>query len=380
LPEPNVRGFTETNFTAYPPEAVEEFGDLANWENAIGTGPFICSDYLRDSFIFYVKNPDYWGYDPFFPENRVPYIDGYTIVNISNMTSALAGLRTGKIDWLIGVTWEDAKTLRKSHPQLLYSASYEYYNRVIEMRNDLEPFSDIRFRKALAIAIDRQGIVRDLYKGNAEVVAWPYSPYLKNMNIYTPLEELPEEVQELFEYSPEKAKQLLAEAGYPNGLKMELLVSADPAHVDTGQIVKMYWDAVGVETTVEVLEVGAFYNRMFDWEYDQTALVHWPSTNPFSIFDYAYHKDSTYNYSRVSDQWVVDVNDALKGTADPQELERIFKEAGIRALAQCYDIGLPVSYHYAFWWPWIKGYSGEWWGGFQYRWLNLDLRKEMIGY
>jgi len=358
---------------------VEEFGDLEDWRNACGTGSFICTDYVPDSSLAYVKNEDYWDVDPFFPENRVPYIDGFTVINVPEMTTALAALRTGKIDWLIGIEWEDAESLWGTHPELSYSASYEYYNRVIEMRNDYEPFSDINFRKALAIAIDRQGIVRDLYKGNAEVVAWPYSPYLKNMNIYTPLEELPEECQELFEYSPEKAKEYLALAGYPTGLKMELLVSADPPHVDVAQIIKMYWDAIGVETTVKVIEVGTFYNRMFGWRYDQTALVHWPSTNPFSIFDYAYHKDKLYNYSKVSDPYMVEVSETVQKTADPEEREKIFKEAGVYALAHVWNIGMPVSYHYAFWWPWIKGYNGEWWGGFNSRWLDLDLKKEVTG-
>ena len=378
LPEPDTRPWADISLLIYPPEAIEEYGSLEDWRNNCGTGPWVCTDFVPDSSLTYVKNENYWDVDPFFPENKIPYMDGWTDINVPEYTTALAALRTGKVDWWTGINWEDAELLMQSNPELKYRAAYQFYAPVIQMRNDLEPFSDILFRKALTIAIDRQGIARDLFKGNALVHHWFFRPDMGD--IHTPLEELPEDVHELYQYSPEKAKQLLAEAGYPTGYKVELLVSSDREHVDLAQIIKMYWDAIGIETNVNVLEGGTFYSRMFGWRYDQTALVHWNNTNPFYMTDVAYHTDRMYNYSKVSDTRIDETSILLQQEPDPEERARIFKEVEPYVLSQCWNIALPLAYHYVFWQPWIKGYSGEWYGGFSYRWLDLDLRKDMIGY
>jgi len=377
LPTPNSRGFTETNFSVYPPEMIDEYGDLEDWRNACGTGPWICTDFVPDSTLTYMKNQDYFDYDPFFPENKVPYADSWMDICVPDMNAALAALRTGKIDWMTGIGWEDAEILIETHPHLGYSKALNYYNPLLAMRNDLEPFDDIRFRKALAIAIDRKTIARDLYKGNSEWHVWPYDPSLTDL--YIPYEELPLECQELYDYDPEKAKQLLAEAGYPNGYKIEILVSTGGTHIDLAQIVKTYWDAIGVETTVKPLEVGTFLSRMYGWRYDQTGIIHWPSKNPYSIYSWCYNKGKMYNYGKVDDPYVIEVDETLKRTIDPVERTRILKEAGLRVLAQCYDICLPATYTYVFWQPWLKGYNGEWAYGTTYRWHDGALRKQMVG-
>jgi peptide/nickel transport system substrate-binding protein len=377
MPNPETRPFSEINFSIYPPELVEEFGDLENWQNACGTGAWICTDYVPDSSLAYVKSEDYWGFDPFFPENRAPYADGYTVINVPEQTTQLAALRTGKIDWLTGVSWEDAESLWQTNPELKYSTGYETYNPVIDFRNDLEPFSDIRFRKALTLAIDRRGLVRDLFKGNAEVFGWPYRPETKD--IYIPLDRMPEDIQELFDYDPEKARQFLAEAGYPEGYRIELLVSSGRTHVDLAQIIKQYWDAIGVETTVKVLEVGTFYSRMWGKRYDQSAITHQYNANPFYIPDVHYGTGKIYNYSKVSDPYIDEMSLKLMKTPDPDERSEMFKEIGVHVLRQCYNIPLPLANNYVFWQPWVKGYSGEWWGIGNYRWLDLDLRKTMLG-
>ena len=130
-------------------EAVEEFGDLEDWRNAQGTGPWIATDYVPDSSLTFVRNDNYWEYDPFWPDNKLPYTDGYTVVQIVDVNMQLAALRTGKLDWLNGIDWEDAQELWKTNPELLSSKGYNTYTPVIDMRTDLEPFSDINFRKAL---------------------------------------------------------------------------------------------------------------------------------------------------------------------------------------------------------------------------------------
>ncbi len=102
------------------------------------------------------------------------------------------------------------------------------------------------------MAIDFKGIAKDYYSGNAEVFAWPVMPTLESRNYYIPLEQLPASVQELFSYNAEKAKKLLAEAGYANGFKTEIV--AHQQFVDLLPIVKSYWAGIGVDVTIDVRE------------------------------------------------------------------------------------------------------------------------------
>ena len=61
--------------TIYPPEVIEQQGDVKDWRNLVGTGPYMLTDRVEESSTTYEKNPDYWGYDEKYPENRLPYTD-----------------------------------------------------------------------------------------------------------------------------------------------------------------------------------------------------------------------------------------------------------------------------------------------------------------
>ena len=97
------------------------------------------------------------------------------------------------------------------------------------MRVDTKPFDDIRVRRALNMAVNKQEIVKPYYGGNAELFAYPM--HTDYVGYYEPLDQMPIAAQELFVYNPDKAKALLAEAGYPNGLQLQgagLLLLARP--------------------------------------------------------------------------------------------------------------------------------------------------------
>ena len=82
-----------------PPEVIEQHGDVRDWRNLVGTGPFMLTDIVEGASLTYTKNPDYWGYDEKYPENRLPYVDELTRLEIPEEATALAALRSGRIDF-----------------------------------------------------------------------------------------------------------------------------------------------------------------------------------------------------------------------------------------------------------------------------------------
>ncbi len=214
-----------------PPETVAggEY-DQRYWENALGTGPFLLTDRVMASSLTLERNPNYWRKHPLYLEDTLPYLDGIKILIIPDYSTRLSAMRTGKIDYL-GVSWEDADSLLSTSPELQYirylgNVSYNIFMHVDQP--DI-PQYDIRVRRALNMAINNQELVDDYFGGNAVVSTFPTMPAKELMAMYTPMEEMPEWFQEMYEYHPDKARELLAEAGYPDGFKTEVLATAASA-------------------------------------------------------------------------------------------------------------------------------------------------------
>ena len=104
-----------------PRDAVEFYGDLNDWENTIGTGPFILTDYIDQSSVTFERNANYWMKDPLRPQNQLPYVDGVKWLIIPDLSTRLAALRTAKVDMLegtlgAGISWEDGEDLLRTSP------------------------------------------------------------------------------------------------------------------------------------------------------------------------------------------------------------------------------------------------------------------------
>ena len=373
----------------HPPEAIEEYGDLSDWENACGTGPFMVEDCIPASSVTWKRNPDYWMKDPLHPENQLPYIDTLTGLIIIEETSRLAALRSHKIDILL-VPWDKADGMKESNPELVFKVLPSSGARVIFMRLDKEPWSDKRVRQAVAMAVDQPGMVEDYYKGNAIANTWPCQP--GNVEGYVPLEEVPEEVRWLYEHQPEKGKELLADAGYPDGFDCQIITYAgDPQMADGVQIFKEYLADVGVNVEVKIEEAATHTSLLYGKTFQDLDYTYWGNASPQSCWGWAHGgvDDSIYNFSGVVDDVAYEAFDEWEATADPAERSRIMKEEHVRQMDMCWEIPLPSPVGTLFWAPWIGGYHGERGMGltaemganeiYRYLWIDQDLKAEITG-
>jgi len=370
-----------------PPEVVEQYGDMNDWKNACGTGAFMLVDYVDGSTATFVRNPNYWQKDPFRPENTLPYLDGVKLLVITDVSTQMAALRTGKIDRLSAISWEDGESLIETNPELEYVKYFLAGQMMLCWRLDKPelPFYDLRVRQALCMAVDNQAIADDYYGGNAELITWPIAPILVEWaDLFIPLNELPDSVREQFEYHPDKAKQLLAEAGYPDGFKTEV-VCYQP-QVDLLSIVKAYWADIGVDLELNVKEYGAYSGMVVGKTFTEMAVQGLTvGTLPFKMVYSGPGK--VWNVSMVNDPRINETYAALsEAYFDEPKRRQMMKELVPYMLEQCHKFQFPTPYVYTFWQPWIKNYSGEMYVGYtnlfsytDYIWLDQDLREEMTG-
>ena len=229
----------------------------------VGTGPLRLTEVVEGSSITWEKNPNYWGYDEKFPKNRLPYIDEYRSLHIPDISTRLAGLRTGKID-MMGTTGnaniysiDDIVSLQKTNPEIDVWPSYAEGNPSFLFNQSLPLTQDPIVRQAMQMSVDRETIAATFYKGWAT-----YQPYglMRQSGLpgwYWPYEDWPEDVKMGHMYDPAGAEALLDEAGYTRGadgyrFKVSFLLNNryDPSYTE---ILMGYFQAIGVDSEIVVL-------------------------------------------------------------------------------------------------------------------------------
>ena len=373
------------------PELVQKYGNVDGWRNQVGTGPFMISDYVPGSLIAYIRNPNYWMKDPVGPGkgNQLPYLDGVRLLTIPDTSTRQAALRTGKIDQNTAYTIDDRNAELKRTPQLRDTVYWGHGGVTLDMHiyDPALPFKDVRVRRAMVMALDYKTIVNQLYGGSAEYFDFPFANLKDYSNIWIPLEQMPASVQEMYTYNPDKARQLLKEAGYPTGFKTIIAVLNTQQNVDYLSVVKDMWAKVGIELTIDPREQ-AVYNVLWrNFTYKEMVMAGGGGIGAyyrlicFSGTDY-------WNPSQINEPYIEDVRAKIaaifNSTMDWNEIDRLYRELKPKVIDQAYVIPTPIVHYYTLWWPWIKNYSGEtdmsFGGGGSWQkfvWLDQDLKKAM---
>jgi peptide/nickel transport system substrate-binding protein len=368
------------------PEQEKAPGGPKKWENACGTGPYMLTEYKEGHSQIYTKNPNYWGSDTIGGKKyKLPLNDKVVMQIIKDESTQIASLRTGKIDLMMSMNWKHVEGLKKSSPQLQWARRLSTGNYTVALRMDQKPFNDIRVRRAMNLAVNKKEIIDSFYGGNAELHTYPFPPTFTE--VYTPLDKLPPSVKELYTYNPEKAKKLLAEAGYPNGFTFKAQVSnASQEGMDIAAMVVAYLAKVGVTMVLEPLDYPSHLSRMTKKNNSEGYFFSNDHGGPFSAIRKNFLTGQTWNPHMMSDPYVDKTwQDTVENPklTDKQALESM-KKLSIYISEQVPCIILPTAYVYMAWWPWVKNYYGEIRVGAHRAnpilarvWIDQELKKKM---
>ncbi|MBL4908071.1 MAG: ABC transporter substrate-binding protein [Sneathiella sp.] len=266
-----------------------------DWTQVNGTGPYKVSKVTKGREHIYEKNEDYWDTETINGiAYKLPYNDKVVYNIVKDEATRIALLRSGKVDLYEAFRPHFVKALRDSAPELIIREALATQGTFIALRTDKKPFDNKKVRQAMNLAVNQQEILDTLLFGKGEILNYPFSSGWKSL--YTPIEKLKPSSQMLFDYDPEKAKKLLAEAGYADGFDFEVMVStADPYHMDVIGLLQAYYANVGITLKAKTLEYAAFRSQMRKPSQSAGYLMNNGEGNPFSVLRKSYKSGQTWN-------------------------------------------------------------------------------------
>ena len=352
----NLEGFYylgwEDRSLIAPPEMIDAGDD--KWENQVGTGPFQFEEYVSGSHMSYVKNPDYWDTTMIDgKEYEMPFIDRLVTPIIPDQATQVAALRTGRIDFHYSVPPSYWPSLEGTG---LSSAKYSSSSSMINMAMWEPPFDDIRVRKALRLATD----ITEFQRLNfSEDLPRHHYPMHYQHPAYISEDELPEDIRALYDYSPENAKKLLAEAGYPNGIEIDLYTEATATRQDDAALAKDQWAKAGIIANIIPNDATTHTNFTYNKNYHGTIIQGNEIANPINSLYRFGHSEGYVNHSGYKDPEYDAIVEELATTLDPEAQLPLMEKAQLHLLRAIHVVPIQPDIAGHFWWPWLKNYDGE---------------------
>ncbi|RNA68071.1 glutathione ABC transporter substrate-binding protein [Alteribacter keqinensis] len=289
----------------------ESPGSVLNSEPA-GTGFFKFESRDTGNEVVLAKNEDYWG------ENAK--VDQVTFRVISEPSTRVGNLETGDIHISYPVepnnkSRVEAMDIADVYEQRSLSTAYVGFN------NDKEPFDDPKVRQALTMAIDKSAIIDGILEGNATEAIAPINDQVFGFS---------DSVDELG-YDPERAKELLAEAGYEDGFETTIWTNESAEREDIAIIVQDQLSEIGVDVSIEVLEWGAYLDNTANGQHDMFILGWVTVTGDadygmFPLF-HSSQKGAAGNRTFTDNAELDDVLDQARRETDDATREDLYEQA-----------------------------------------------------
>ena len=369
-----------------PREVIEQHGDTQDWRNLVGTGPFELTDVVDGSSFTYVKNPDYWGFDEKYPENRLPYVDEVRVLEMGEEATIMAALRSGTLDYIhYLINLDGVLSLKRTNPEIAVHTILFRSQNSFAPNLRVPPFDDINVRRAMQMALDNETAVATFWKGEADATPFGWQG-VKGYHI--PFEEWDEEVKQYYRYDPEAAEKLLDEAGYPrgaDGTRFKTVLSQGQYSVlDFSEIAVAYWAEIGVDVELELVTNAESQEMIGRTNEGMISSIGGSLYDPVAYVGLL-RSDSKQN--RGLHQWpeLDAMVDAALTATNHEEQQRLIVEADMYGIEKHWQIWGPRSPTFMVAQPWLTGYSGEighWAVGDQWTthsrlWIDSELKEAM---
>lgn len=291
-----------------PKKVLEQFSEeellTSDWFSKpdVVSGPFFVTDFDNDHYISYEANADYW--------KGAPKIDKLNI-RIIDASQVYAGLQSGEIDithhTMTAIPQEDYESIEAlENVETVYGSPITNQSAFIQTAN----ITDARVRQALVYAIDRQKLVDELLKGHGEVV----DGFLSSASPFFDEGVTP------ISYDPEKAKELLQQAGWDGSQTLRFYVnSGDGTFVNGAQVLVAQWAAVGINVEVQTVDLATLMTVAGTTDYDILAVQYtYAPVDPYPDVDWLLSGEGSWT-GYHSDE----ISEALAGTQKTSDIDEI---------------------------------------------------------
>ncbi len=334
-------------------------------EGVIGSGAFMFEKWDTGSIVRAVRNPTYWkqGDD----DKALPYVDAYEVIIIGDAQSHIANIRSGNIAFagITGLTAALAGPLEgvagiqrfPVHPMFIYCICFQ---------SKSDPATNKTLRKALLKAVDLSVIMENANKA-------PEAPLESFVHSTNP-NSLPQaRLKELTKPDLDEAKRLLVEAGFADGLKVDMLVNNNsPPQNLQAAIVKQQWEAIGVEAEIVTGPPSLTYPKWYAGDWTTGVMPMGLTQDPIDMLktDWLGGARAFYGYENAEVSAIVD---KAQAEFDPTKLKQLLAQAQEIMWADAPGLPLSPGLRFQVQWEWLKGFQSNWsWGNMSLEFAWID--------
>ncbi|MDI3340525.1 MAG: ABC transporter substrate-binding protein [Sphaerobacter sp.] len=289
------------------PKAIQEKGDDLARE-PVGSGAFVFVEWVKDDHLTVKRNENYW-------QEGLPYLDQVTYKPVTDATVRLTSLRTNEVQMVDAISAKDVEAT-KNDPSLVYSEVAGLAFQYISLNSSKPPFDKKELRQAVAWTIDREAIINAIFFGIGHPAQTPIPPsswaYDESVQVY--------------HQDYDKAKELLAAGGAPDGFEFTMLVTNTPDAIQLAEAYRAQMAAVGINAKLELLEFGTLLDRNDAGDFQAVSLQWSGRPDPDgNIYNY-FITDGGLNRGKYSNPEVDRLLEQTRAVADPAERKKLYAE------------------------------------------------------
>jgi peptide/nickel transport system substrate-binding protein len=318
-------------------DAVEKNGDLT--KTGDGTGPFKFKEYVPNTRVVLERNPEYW-------ESGKPYVDGIEMTIAADDTARTAAVRTGTVDFIEYAPLKDIPVL-KADTSLALAGDQNTNIRFIGLNVTRKPFSDLKVRQAIAAAVDREAVLGPAVFGFGTPTLEIFPPgYWAGLGAKPAAADMA------------KAKQLLAEAGYPNGFNTTILSWSQYSFLSNAAVVvQEQLKQIGISADINLEENAAYIKDYLDNNFDLTVTGTSAYVDPNDIYLRNFGTGMPSNAVRYSNPKADELIAAGTATTDQTKRKQIYQQLQQLLLDEAPWVNLYIANQFEAMKTYVKGYT-----------------------